>query len=94
MYSGHDAKAGETRSLRSDELLIGWGNFADDKGGENQWQILRKALYIRFIPNHFRDTNGDGLGDLRGVTAKLDYIKEAGGRLYLDDAVFRITSEG
>ena len=30
------------------------------------------------IARAFLDTNGDGLGELKGVTAKLDYLKELG----------------
>ena len=32
----------------------------------------------QIYPRSFLDTNGDGIGDLRGVTAKLDYLKELG----------------
>ena len=43
-----------------------------------QWQILEKAPYIRFIPSLFYDSNGDGIGDIRGIIRKLDYIKSLG----------------
>ena len=33
---------------------------------------------IRSILRVFMDTNGDGIGDLRGVISKLDYLKELG----------------
>ena len=39
---------------------------------------FRKSAVYQIYPKSFYDTNGDGLGDLRGVTAKLDYIKELG----------------
>ena len=29
-------------------------------------------------PRSFGDTNGDGIGDLNGVTAHLDYLQELG----------------
>ena len=29
-------------------------------------------------PRSFNDSNGDGIGDLQGVIAKLDYLKELG----------------
>ena len=32
-----------------------------------------KVVY-QIYPKSFYDTNGDGLGDLKGVTAKLDYL--------------------
>lgn len=36
-----------------------------------------KAAY-QIYPKSFLDTNGDGIGDLRGVISKLDYLKELG----------------
>ena len=39
---------------------------------------FRKSTVYQIYPKSFYDTNGNGLGDLRGITAKLDYIKELG----------------
>ncbi len=39
---------------------------------------FKKSVVYQIYPKSFYDTNGDGLGDLKGVTAKLDYIKELG----------------
>ena len=39
--------------------------------------IQDKVVY-QIYPKSFCDTNGDGLGDLPGITAKLDYLKELG----------------
>lgn len=36
-----------------------------------------KVIY-QIYPKSFRDSNGDGIGDLRGVTEKLDYLKNLG----------------
>lgn len=36
-----------------------------------------KVVY-QIYPKSFYDTNGDGWGDLKGITAKLDYLKELG----------------
>lgn len=36
-----------------------------------------KVAY-QIYPKSFMDTNGDGVGDLKGVTGKLDYLKELG----------------
>jgi len=35
-------------------------------------------VYYEIFVRSFYDTNGDGIGDLNGVTAKLDYLKELG----------------
>ena len=39
---------------------------------------LDNAIFYEVYPQSFNDTNGDGIGDLQGVTEKLDYIKEVG----------------
>ena len=39
---------------------------------------FRKSVVYQIYPKSFLDTNGDGLGELKGVTAKLDYLKELG----------------
>lgn len=36
-----------------------------------------KVAY-QIYPKSFLDTNGDGIGDLRGIISKLDYLKELG----------------
>ncbi|MBE5978026.1 MAG: alpha-glucosidase [Paenibacillaceae bacterium] len=43
---------------------------------KKQWWHDKVAYQI--YPKSFRDTNGDGIGDLKGVISKLDYLKELG----------------
>lgn len=43
---------------------------------ERKWWHGKTAYQV--YPKSFYDTNGDGIGDLRGVTRKLDYLKELG----------------
>ena len=39
---------------------------------------LENAIFYEIYPQSFYDTNGDGIGDLNGIIAKLDYIKSLG----------------
>lgn len=39
---------------------------------------FRKSVVYQIYPKSFCDSNNDGLGDLRGVIGKLDYIRELG----------------
>ena len=39
---------------------------------------FKKSVVYQIYPKSFLDTNNDGLGDLRGVTQKLDYLKALG----------------
>lgn len=39
---------------------------------------FRNSVVYQIYPKSFLDTNGDGLGDLKGVTAKLDYLEQLG----------------
>jgi alpha-glucosidase len=36
------------------------------------------AVFYEIYPRSFRDSNGDGIGDLNGIAAKLDYLKALG----------------
>ena len=39
---------------------------------------LDNAIFYEIYPQSFNDTNGDGIGDLKGIIEKLDYIKNMG----------------
>ena len=38
----------------------------------------KETVVYQLYPRSFKDTNGDGIGDLKGVIEKLDYIKSLG----------------
>jgi len=37
-----------------------------------------RAVFYQIYPQSFYDSNGDGIGDLRGIIEKLDYVKSLG----------------
>jgi alpha-glucosidase len=46
-----------------------------DAAGQQWWQ---HAVFYEIYPRSFADSNNDGIGDLNGITAKLDYLKDLG----------------
>lgn len=46
-----------------------------DAEGHQWWQ---HAVFYEIYPRSFADSNNDGIGDLKGITSKLDYLKDLG----------------
>jgi alpha-glucosidase len=46
-----------------------------DAEGHEWWQ---HAVFYEIYPRSFADSNNDGIGDLNGITSKLDYVKDLG----------------
>ena len=47
-----------------------------DKNASPAW--FKQAVFYELFVRSFYDSNGDGIGDLNGVTARLDYLKDLG----------------
>lgn len=44
-----------------------------------QWDgVKRGGVFYEIFVRSFADSNGDGIGDLKGITAKLDYLNQLG----------------
>jgi oligo-1,6-glucosidase len=43
---------------------------------KRQW--WKEAVVYQIYPRSFKDSNGDGIGDINGIISKLDYLKELG----------------
>lgn len=69
-----DAKTVQTvcdmLNLEKNELLT------DEGVLEKKW--WKEAVIYQIYPRSFYDSNGDGIGDLNGITEKLDYLKDLG----------------
>src|SRR5690242_1033417 len=46
-----------------------------DAEGHQWWQ---HAVFYEIYPRSFADSNNNGIGDLNGITSKLDYLKDLG----------------
>ncbi len=53
---------------------------AESKAGtaENDDIWWKHAVIYEIYPRSFQDSNGDGIGDLNGITSRLDYLKALG----------------
>lgn len=62
----------------------GGGGGGTDDGDVSQYEarkwdgVKRAGVFYEIFVRSFADSNGDGIGDLRGITAKLDYLNELG----------------
>ena len=45
---------------------------------KTRWGWWQSAVFYQIYPKSFQDTTGKGIGDLRGVISRLDYLQELG----------------
>ena len=43
---------------------------------EKRW--WKESIVYQIYPRSFKDSNGDGIGDLNGITEKMDYLEKLG----------------
>jgi alpha-amylase len=54
------------------------GNESKNGGEQKLVSLYPHGVFYEIFPMAFYDSNGDGIGDLNGITAKLDYLKDLG----------------
>lgn len=50
----------------------------EDDGAPVEHKWWKEAVFYQIYPRSFKDSNGDGIGDLQGIIEKLDYLKNLG----------------
>lgn len=59
-------------------MISFWNTPAEGQQSGNTRKWWKEAVVYQIYPRSFKDDNGDGIGDLRGIISKLDYIKSLG----------------
>ena len=52
--------------------------FEDTPAKDRDPEWFKRAVFYEVLVRSFQDSNGDGVGDLKGLTAKLDYLQWLG----------------
>ena len=54
------------------------GNTETQESKQTDKKWWKESVIYQLYPRSFKDSNGDGIGDLQGIISKLDYIKSLG----------------
>jgi oligo-1,6-glucosidase len=59
-------------------LLFNVKTYAQTNNDTLQRKWWKEAIVYQIYPRSFKDADGDGIGDLKGIISKLDYLKSLG----------------
>jgi len=57
-------------------LFLSHNDIYPQSSGEDKW--WKETTIYQIYPRSYKDSDGDGIGDLQGIISKLDYIKNLG----------------
>ena len=60
----------------SNQSAMNENNKNDTSASNRKW--WKEAIVYQIYPRSFKDNDGDGVGDLKGIISKLDYVKSLG----------------
>ncbi len=55
---------------------LAFHGYSKENSSDKKW--WKEAVVYQIYPMSFKDSNGDGIGDLKGILSELDYIKSLG----------------
>ncbi|MEP7285139.1 MAG: alpha-amylase family glycosyl hydrolase [Chloroflexota bacterium] len=74
-------------------LVVGLGlKLMIDRSRVHDASWFSKAIIYQVFPRSFRDSNGDGIGDIQGIIDGLDYIQSLGANTLWLNPVFKTSS--
>lgn len=59
-----------------DDTITVWYNAQEPNGGIGELHWWNDAVFYEIFVRSFYDSDGDGVGDLQGLTSKLDYLND------------------